>query len=180
MAQPGYWQNPFTYQYWTGQRVVTGRGRRAVADARQASLRDIRRGLQRRRPRPGHGRADQPGLRLRSAAEARSLAWPVAAETISQLIVAAMVEELELNPDDRRARGRHWYRISGGHPRRVSRRCVDHRTPRRTGRQSARNLEEIRQQERSRPLWRRKSWSAGRRRSTRSWLQQRRRACRKL
>ena len=79
VAQPAYWQNPFDIPVLDRQRVVTGRGRRAVADARQASLRDIRRGLQRRRPRPGHDRADQPGRRLRGVA-GQVAGRPVAAD----------------------------------------------------------------------------------------------------
>ena len=63
VAAPAYWQNPFTYQYWTGDGWSPDEAA-ALADPRRPPARHLGRRLRRRRPRPGHGRADEPGRRL--------------------------------------------------------------------------------------------------------------------
>ena len=56
------------------RRVVAGRGRRPYADPRRPPVRDLGRRLHRRRPRSGHGRADEPGGWLPGLAG--QVAWP--------------------------------------------------------------------------------------------------------
>ncbi len=63
VAQPAYWQNPLTYTYWTPAGWSPDEAAAATLIPAPAA-RDLGRGLHGRRPRPGHGRADEPGRRL--------------------------------------------------------------------------------------------------------------------